>query len=143
MKFGVLLTPGRQAVKLARLAEDLGFESVWFADSPALFGDPFVSMATVAVATKQIKLTTGVINPVSRPAVLATAGLCSLEALAPGRVVAGVGVGHTGVVVLGLQRATSEQLAASVRDLRALTSGGRWSPPREPGSSCSKASPSR
>ncbi|HLH70805.1 MAG TPA: LLM class flavin-dependent oxidoreductase [Candidatus Dormibacteraeota bacterium] len=124
MRLGVLLTPGRQAGRLSRLAEDLGFESVWFVDSPAVFGDPFVSMAVAATTTEWIKLATGVINPVSRPAALAAASLCSIEALAPGRVMAGVGVGHTGVVVLGLRRGRSEQLATYVRDLRVLTGGG-------------------
>lgn len=134
MKLGLLVTPGRQVATLAVTAEAAGFESLWFVDSPAVYGDPFVAMATAASVTSRIRLATGVINPVSRSAVLAAASLASVEALAPGRVMAGVGVGFTGVFALGLGRATAAELGAYVADLRTLLEGGEtvapWGAPQ-------------
>lgn len=124
MKLGLLVAPGRRIAALAVAAEAAGFESLWFIDSPAVYGDPFVAMATAASVTTRIRLATGVINPVSRSAVLAAASLASVEALAPGRVMAGVGVGFTGVFALGLERATVAELESYVWSLRTLLDGG-------------------
>lgn len=123
MKVGLLVTPGTHAQEAVRRAEEFGFDSAWFVDSPVIFGDPFVSMAATAAVTKRIALATGVTNPVLRiPPVLA-ASLASLNALAPGRIILGIGTGFTSTGALGLPPAKVSTLARFVAQTRALLSG--------------------
>src|SRR3954451_12135656 len=95
MKFGLLVTPGTHAPRLVARAEELGFESAYFLDSPVVFGDPYVGMAACAVQTSRIILATGVTNPLTRTAPVTAACLASLNALAPRRIAMGIGLGYT------------------------------------------------
>lgn len=80
----------------ARLAEDLGFDAGWVGDhlsyvAPCL--EPFTALAAAAGVTTRLHLGVGVLLLPLRPLVWAAKHLTSLCALAPGRVVLGVGVG--------------------------------------------------
>ncbi len=123
MKFGVLVTPGAHAQALVRKAEALGFDSAFFVDSPVIFGDPFVSMATAAVQTERIALAVGVTNPLTRPAPVAAASIAALNALAPGRIILGIGVGDSATQAMGQRRATLAELEAFVQQVRSLLRG--------------------
>src|SRR5262245_2500525 len=84
-----------------RRAEELGFSHAWFYDTPLLNAELFASMAAAAVKTSTIKLGTGVMVPSNRLAPVAASGLATLNALAPGRIVLGVGTGDTARRTLG------------------------------------------
>jgi len=123
MKFGLMapyltgpLEDGDYAIRFARLAEDLGFESLWVWEHVVLsveyepvypydpsgrapFGaeatlpDPLIWLTWVAAATKRIRLGTGIlILPQRNPVVLAKT-LASLDRLSGGRMILGIGVG--------------------------------------------------
>lgn len=87
-------------VEAARLAEDGGFDTVWTYDhfSGLVTGrrwsrDPWVTLAAIAARTERINIGVLVANVANRhPAQLACA-VNSLQSLAPGRVVLGVGAG--------------------------------------------------
>lgn len=111
-------TPGHIA-----LAEQLGFDRAWCYDSPLLYHDPFVSLALAAERTSRIGLGIGVLIPGLRTPVATAAGLRSLSALAPGRVVVAVGAGFTGRFTLGLGPVPLAALEREVQDLRALLAG--------------------
>src|SRR5947209_1207350 len=105
MKFGLLVTPGAHAPATVARAEALGFESAFFLDSPVVFGDPYIGMAACAVQTRSIRLATGVTNPRTRSASVTASCLASLNALAPGRIMAGIGLGYTATLAMGERQA--------------------------------------
>jgi probable F420-dependent oxidoreductase len=111
MKLGLSsINIGRNAepqrmTNLARLAEDLGYDSLWVADHVAMADpstrmsvvqsmlDPLLSLTWLAASTSSIQLATGVvILPQRQPAVLAKQ-LATLDVLSGGRLMFGIGVG--------------------------------------------------
>src|SRR5579862_1870921 len=83
------------------LAEQLGYRRAWLYDSPALYPEVFMTLARCAERTRRIGLGPGVLIPSLRHPVTAAASIVALAALAPGRVVVGVGSGFTGRHALG------------------------------------------
>jgi probable F420-dependent oxidoreductase len=96
-------------VRLARLAEELGFDSVWAGEHVVLPSphvapapmqptdpilDPLVHLAFVAAATERMLLGTGIIIiPQRNPLVLAKQ-CATLDVLSDGRLLLGIGVGY-------------------------------------------------
>jgi probable F420-dependent oxidoreductase len=110
--FGLNAAPayGREdTARLARVAEELGYDSIWAGehvvvpsprvppspmdpDDPIL--DPLIHLAYLAAATEQVLLATGIIVlPQRNPLVLAKQA-ASLDVLAGGRLVLGIGAGY-------------------------------------------------
>ncbi len=80
----------RQGIELVRAAEARGFDAVWQADS-RLVRDAVVPMAAFAATSDRIKVGSGVIDIWTRnPARLAST-FSTLDDLAPGRIVCGLG----------------------------------------------------
>ena len=102
MEFGIALVSNVDAWKTVKRAEELGFTHAWFYDTQLLSPDIFVSMALAAEHTSKIKLGTGVIVPSNRIAPVCAAALATLNQLAPGRIVFGVGTGFTARNTMGL-----------------------------------------
>ena len=119
---------------LARLAEQLGFDSIWAGEhvvvpSPRVAPspmeptdailDPFVHLAFVAAATERVLLATGIIIlPQRNPLVLAKQA-ASLDVLCRGRLVLGIGAGYlepemsaVGVPMADRGNRTDDHLAA-------------------------------
>jgi 5,10-methylenetetrahydromethanopterin reductase len=80
----------RQGLDYARYAEQRGFEAVWQAES-RLVRDAIVPMAAYAAVTERIKVASGVINNWTRNIGLLAATFLTLDDLAPGRIVCGIG----------------------------------------------------
>ena len=79
-----------EAISFAQYAEERGFEAVWQADS-RLVREASVPMAAFAATTERIKIGSGVIDVWSRnPARLASM-FSTLDDLAPGRILCGLG----------------------------------------------------
>jgi 5,10-methylenetetrahydromethanopterin reductase len=123
MRTGIVVTARPGVEELAARAEELGFASFWVYDTPMVNGDPFVSLALCAKATSVIKLGIGVTSPALRSVPAAAAAVASLNAIAPGRVVCGVGTGNTARRTLGMLPTTMAQLEAFTRALQDLTAG--------------------
>jgi 5,10-methylenetetrahydromethanopterin reductase len=83
--------PLREAIDYVRYAESRGFEAVWQAES-RLVRDAIVPMAAYAATTERIKIGSGVINNWTRNPALIAATFSTLDDLAPGRVMCGLGV---------------------------------------------------
>ena len=82
--------PIREAIDIVRYAESKGFDAVWQADS-RLVREAGVPMAAFAASTDRIKIGSGVIDVWTRnPARLASL-FSTLDDLAPGRVLCGLG----------------------------------------------------
>jgi len=123
MEFGIALAPGVDAWKVVERAEHLGFSHAWFYDTQMLCADVFVAMALAAARTSRITLGTGVLVPTNRIAPVAANALASLNALAPGRIVFGVGTGFTARNTMGLGPMPLRDLREYVRVVRALLVG--------------------
>jgi alkanesulfonate monooxygenase SsuD/methylene tetrahydromethanopterin reductase-like flavin-dependent oxidoreductase (luciferase family) len=93
-------------VDAARRAEGLGFASVWLADhlflDPSRYGrpsgraagyDPLIGLAAVARATARVKLGILVVCTQLRPPTVLAKMLATLDRVAQGRVITGIGAG--------------------------------------------------
>ncbi|MEU6915839.1 LLM class flavin-dependent oxidoreductase [Streptomyces olindensis] len=123
MRTGIVMTARPGLEDLAVRAEELGFSSFWVYDTPMVHGDPFVSLALCAKATSRIRLGVGVTSPALRSAPAAAAALGSLNALAPGRIVCGVGTGNTARRTLGMRPVRMAELESFTGALQDLTAG--------------------
>jgi probable F420-dependent oxidoreductase len=114
--FGVAMFPTDYAIsvtELGRLAEERGFESLWFPEhthipvsrrSPWPGGpelppeywhtlDPFAALAAVAAVTSRIKLGTGVCLVVERDPIVTAKEVATVDLLSGGRFLFGIGGG--------------------------------------------------
>jgi 5,10-methylenetetrahydromethanopterin reductase len=115
--------PIREAMGFVRRAEELGFAAVWQADS-RLVREATVPMAAFAATTGRIAVGSGVIDIWTRnPARLASL-FSTLDDLAPGRILAGLGAWWDPLAVkvgvarsrpLGVMREVVESLRALLR----------------------------
>ena len=124
MRLACLLAPGPQTVEHARLAEALGYDRVWLADSPALWQDIWARMALVAEHTHRIQLGTAVLIPSLRHVVTQAAAIATIADIAPGRLTVGLATGFTGRAALGQhKRLPWAVVKRYVQQLRGLLHG--------------------
>lgn len=84
------LHPIRDGMSYSQYAEERGFEAVWQAES-RLVREATVPMAAYAAVTERIKVASGVIPIWTRNVGLLAATFATLDELAPGRVICGLG----------------------------------------------------
>lgn len=84
------LHPIREGMDHARCAEDHGFDAVWQAES-RLVREATVPMAAYAAVTSRIKVGSGIVPIWTRNVGLLAATFSTLDELAPGRVMLGLG----------------------------------------------------
>jgi len=82
--------PIREGMAFALHAERQGFEAVWQAES-RLVREATVPMAAYAAVTDRIKVGSGVVNNWTRNVGLLAATFVTLDDLAPGRIILGIG----------------------------------------------------
>lgn len=128
MRFGIRFNsdsgPIRAIVRYAQLAEELGFDDLWYCQD-LMKRDAWVVLAAVAAATRRIRVGTCIVNPfTASPAELAMRA-ASLQELSEGRFVLGIGPGDPPYLDwVGLrQRRPVAGVAEAVRILRRLLSG--------------------
>jgi alkanesulfonate monooxygenase SsuD/methylene tetrahydromethanopterin reductase-like flavin-dependent oxidoreductase (luciferase family) len=97
---GVILAGGDSPdagliVKMARLAEDVGVDSVWVGDSlvakPRL--EPLAALAAVAASTSRVRMGTSVLLAALRHPVLLAQTAATVDQLSEGRLILAMGVG--------------------------------------------------
>lgn len=118
--------PVETSVEYARLAERMGFDSIWV-PSRYFSRDPFVTLAAMAGQTERIRLGTAVVDVHSRhPAVLAGA-ISGLYELSNGRADLGIGTGvwaHSQVMEKGAHwKDPVERCRESVTIIKSLLAG--------------------
>jgi 5,10-methylenetetrahydromethanopterin reductase len=82
--------PLREALEHVRYAEERGFAAVWQAES-RLVREATVPMAAYAAVTERITIGSGVVNNWTRNPALLAATFSTLDDLAPGRIILGIG----------------------------------------------------
>jgi 5,10-methylenetetrahydromethanopterin reductase len=113
-------------VEQVRLAESLGFDTAWITDTHLVCRELWVTLTACALATSRIRLGPGITVPHTRHISVTASAALSLEELAPGRVVVGVGTGGSAAQTMGLtiaQTARTATLEAMATSLRRLTRG--------------------
>ena len=84
------------------LAEQLGYETAFVYDTPALQLDVWMTLALAAARTDRIRLGPGVLIPSLRHPMVTAAAIATLVGLVgPDRVVVGAGTGFTGRRAIG------------------------------------------
>jgi probable F420-dependent oxidoreductase len=80
---------------LARQVESAGFSALLIGDHPGSGASPWPALGCAAAVTTTLKLGTYVVQAGVREPMHVAADAASLDVLAPGRVVLGIGAGHT------------------------------------------------
>jgi 5,10-methylenetetrahydromethanopterin reductase len=106
MRFGVGIYTGhgeplQTVMEQARLAERLGYDSLWLLDSQLVGREVYATMACCAMATERIEICSGVTQPYTRHATVTACGHATINELAPGRVALGIGRGDSAVLGIG------------------------------------------
>lgn len=81
-----------EMVSLSRRAEATGFESAWVAET-RLTRDAITPAAAIALQTERLRVGTAIVNVYTRNPVLLALTFATLDELAPGRIVMGLGAG--------------------------------------------------
>lgn len=84
--------PIKIAVEYARLAEKIGFHSIW-APSRPFSRNPFITLAAIASQTERVRLGTAVVDVYSRHPVVLASAIASLYELSNGRADLGISPG--------------------------------------------------
>lgn len=125
-RFGVLLNaefPHRELMAYARLADDLGFGSLWYADE-RFYRETYTGLAACALSTQRIRLGTGVTDPFTRHPAITAAAIASLDDLSEGRAILGYGAGLSGYHNLGIRLVRpARRMREAVRMIRGLWAG--------------------
>lgn len=135
-QLGRSAAPGR-LVDVARRAEQAGFDDVWVSDhvavpttlagTPSFFPEPLPLLALVAGHTQRVGLGTSVLIPAYRNPMHLAKQWATLDWLAPGRTILGVGAGWLGeeFVACGVPMAgRGRRLDDYIAGWRALWAGG-------------------
>ena len=127
IRFGVNFLPNRalELLEWAKVAEETGFDIVGVADSQSLYRDVYVCEALVATQTRHVRFGSRVINPLTRHPAVAACAAATLEELAPGRTMLGIGTGDSAIDNIGLRPATHAQLREYIKATRELLETGR------------------
>jgi len=115
--------PSHETPEHIALAETLGYRRAWCYDSPAMYADPWMTLARAAERTATIGLGPATLVPSLRHPMVTVAALATLAGAAPGRVAAAFGTGSTGRMLLGQRPMRWAEVAAYVCAVRALLRG--------------------
>lgn len=125
MDFGLVMMTYPGCWEDAAFAEQHGFNTVGFVDSPILVADPFVCMALTAKATKSMRVGTLLNVPGLRGIAATASSLATVNSIAPGRVFFGIGTGFTARECFGLKPLAASKVRDYANEIRALLAGER------------------
>lgn len=111
--------------KHAVLAEQLGFTNAWFVDSQLIASDVYACLALAAEHTDRIRLGTGVTIAGTRIPPVIAHSIATINELAPGRVILGLGTGHTAWRTMGMPPVSLAEFRHAVEVCRGLLRGER------------------
>jgi alkanesulfonate monooxygenase SsuD/methylene tetrahydromethanopterin reductase-like flavin-dependent oxidoreductase (luciferase family) len=109
--------------RMAEAAERYGYDMIGIADTPGNAMDPWVATTMVAEATSRVRIALCVTNLASRHPAVSAAAISSIDLIAPGRCVLGLGAGHSGTKNLGIASTRTADLEGGVRLVKELLSG--------------------
>jgi 5,10-methylenetetrahydromethanopterin reductase len=124
-RFGFFFWPWspEYTARMVDLAERDDWDLVGIADTPGNAMDPWVALTLAATRTRHVRLAACVTNLVTRHPAITAGAAASLDAVAGGRVILGVGTGHSGVVNVGAGASRPTSFRDGLRFTRALLAG--------------------
>lgn len=123
MQFGIAFPSYIEAWKDCEIAEANGFSHAWFYDTQLLCSDVYATMALAAEHTSTMTLGTLVAIPSNRIAPVTASAVATINALAPGRVILGIGTGFTARNTMGMPAIPVARMAAYIEQVRGLLAG--------------------
>lgn len=124
MDFGIcVFAKPATCAQQAQLAEESGFTHIWISDTQMMAGDPYICLALAAQATTHVKLCTGVAIVGTRIAPVTANSIATLNQLAPGRIILGLGAGNSAWRAMGMAPRSLRDLREHVRVVRGLLRG--------------------
>jgi len=127
VRFGINFMPTarpQETVEWARTAEACGFEVLGISDSQSICRDVYMTLALCAANTRGIRLGPRVITPITRHPAVAASAAATLEDLAPGRTLLGIGSGDSAAYNVGHKAASLAGLRAYALAIRGLLTDG-------------------
>ncbi|MSP29615.1 MAG: LLM class flavin-dependent oxidoreductase [Acetobacteraceae bacterium] len=115
--------PAERLAAHARLAEELGFDSVWVIDSQLLCREVYTTLAVIATATTKIQFGPGVTQPVTRHASVTASAMATLQEISGGRAMLGMGLGFSSLGTIGIKPARIAVMERHIAEVRALLTG--------------------
>jgi 5,10-methylenetetrahydromethanopterin reductase len=119
--------PPAEIIRTGKLADELGFSTLWVLDSHLLFPEVYTLLGALAVSTNRIRLGTAVTNPITRHSTVTASAFATLAALSGGRATLGISVGDSALRAMNLEVAKVADLETCVRRCRALLAGAEAS----------------
>jgi 5,10-methylenetetrahydromethanopterin reductase len=110
-------------MELAQKVEAEGWDGQMFMDSQCLTSDPYARMAVWAVATKRLKLCTGVTNSLTRHVAVTAAAAATIQSISHGRAALGIGRGDSALAYLGYAPDSLKSFRTTLHNLQDLLSG--------------------
>ena len=124
MKISCAFPPVARTPDHIVLAEELGYETAWVYDTPALQLDCWMTLAMAAVRTGRIRLGPGVLIPSLRHPMVTASAIATLVGLVgEERVIVGAGTGFTGRRAMGQKPLSWDAFPAMVEQITALLRG--------------------
>ena len=126
MEFGVVLQtnpPAREVVRLAKLAEDMGFTYGWTFDSHILWQEPFVIFTLMLEGTKNMKVGPMVTNPGTRDWTVLASLFATLDEIYEGRMICGMGRGDSALRFIGRKPSTLASTEEAINVIKGLVAG--------------------
>ncbi len=122
-RFGFFFWPytPEYTVRMVGLGEREGWDVVGIADTPGNAMDVWVALALAAERTRRVPLAACVTNLVTRHPVITAGAAASVDALSGGRLILGVGTGHSGVTNVGAAASTPADFRLELARLREHT----------------------
>jgi 5,10-methylenetetrahydromethanopterin reductase len=107
----------------ARLADEMGFSTLWVLDSHLLFHEVYTLLGALAVSTERIRLGTAVTNPLTRHPTVTASAFSTLAELSGGRATLGISVGDSALKSMNFEVARMATLTETVALCRKLLRG--------------------
>lgn len=124
MKISAAFPPVPETPDHVVLAEELGYETAWVYDTPALQLDVWMTLALAGVRTDRIRLGPGVLIPSLRHPMTTASAIATLVGLVGAeRVIIGAGTGFTGRRAMGQKPLRWADFPQMVADTQALLRG--------------------
>lgn len=112
-------------IEAVRQAEERGYDSVWMTED-YFYRDGFTPQMAFAMATKRMKVATGVVNPYTRNVVVNAITIATIDEVSNGRAILGIGAGGPRTALERMGVSYRKQLSAvreSVEIIRRLLRG--------------------